>query len=124
MQGNFMTRKVLILRTLTFNFHRNHRDSFLSRSSSVGIATGYGLDDRLIGVRFPAGLGIFFFDTMSRPALWHTQPPIQWVLGALSLGVKRPGGVADHLPPSSSQGQECVVLCLHSPIRLQGLVLN
>jgi hypothetical protein len=27
--------------------------------SSVGIATGYGLDDRMIRVRFPAGLGIF-----------------------------------------------------------------
>jgi hypothetical protein len=26
-----------------------------SRDSSVGIATGYGLDDRMIGVRFPAG---------------------------------------------------------------------
>jgi hypothetical protein len=30
-----------------------------------------------------------------------TQPPIQWVPGALSLGVKRPGGEADHSPPSN-----------------------
>jgi hypothetical protein len=30
-----------------------------SRDSSVGIATGYGLDDRIIGVRFPAGAGNF-----------------------------------------------------------------
>jgi hypothetical protein len=29
-----------------------------------------------------------------------TQPPIQWVPGVLSLGVKRPGLEADHSPPS------------------------
>jgi hypothetical protein len=27
----------------------------MSRDSSVGIATDYGLDDRMIGVRFPVG---------------------------------------------------------------------
>jgi hypothetical protein len=32
-------------------------------------------------------------------ALGPTQPPIQWVPGALSLGVKRPGREADHSPP-------------------------
>jgi len=31
------------------------------------------------------GLGIFLFDTISRPALGPTQPPIQCVSGALSL---------------------------------------
>jgi len=30
-----------------------------------------------------------------------TQPPIQWVQGALSLGVKRNEREADHSPPSS-----------------------
>jgi hypothetical protein len=35
-------------------------------------------------------LGVLF-TTRSRPALGPTQPPIQWVLGALSLGIKRPG---------------------------------
>jgi hypothetical protein len=34
---------------------------------------------------------IFLFSTASRPVLGPTQPPIQWVLGALSLGVKWPG---------------------------------
>jgi hypothetical protein len=32
-------------------------------------------------------LGIFLCDTMSRPAQGPKQPPIQWVLGALCLGV-------------------------------------
>jgi hypothetical protein len=39
----------------------------------------------------------------SRTALGPTQPPIQWVPGVLSLGVKRPGREADHLPPSSAE---------------------
>jgi hypothetical protein len=37
------------------------------------------------------GLGIFLFTIASRTALGPTHPPIQWVPGALSLGVKRPG---------------------------------
>jgi len=51
-------------------------------------------------------LGIFLFTTVSRPALRPTQPPIQWVPGALSLGVKR---------PSSAEVKEWVELYLHSP---------
>jgi hypothetical protein len=44
--------------------------------------------------------GIFNFPT-SRPALGPTQPPIQWVLEVLRLGVKRPWREADHLSPAS-----------------------
>jgi hypothetical protein len=47
--------------------------------------------------------GIFLFSTASRPALGPTQPTIQWVPGAISLGVKRPGCEADHSPPSSAE---------------------
>jgi hypothetical protein len=46
----------------------------------------------------------------------HTQPRIQWVAGALSLGVKRPGREADHSPQSTAEVKECVELYLHSPI--------
>jgi hypothetical protein len=38
-----------------------------------------------------------------RTALGPTQPPNQWVPGALSLGVKRPRREADHSPPSSAE---------------------
>jgi hypothetical protein len=37
----------------------NHYSLFKPWDSSVGIATGYGPDDWMIGVRFPAGAGNF-----------------------------------------------------------------
>jgi hypothetical protein len=42
-------------------------------------------------------------------------PPIEWVIGALSLWVKRLGREADHSPPSRAEVKECVELYLHSP---------
>jgi len=51
-------------------------------------------------------LGIFLFTTASTPALGPTQPPIQWVPGALSLGLWWPGREADHSPPSSAEAKE------------------
>jgi hypothetical protein len=61
--------------------------------------TGYGLDDRVIGVRFPAEAMSF----LSRPAVDPTQPPMQWVQGTLSLELKRPGHEADTSPPPSTE---------------------
>jgi hypothetical protein len=66
-----------------------------------GIAQGHKLDDR--GFESRQGLRIFLFTTASRPALGHTQPPIQWVRGALFLGVKRSGREGDYSPPSSAE---------------------
>jgi hypothetical protein len=60
-------------------------------------------------------LGIFLFTTASRMAVVPTQPPIQFVLGAFSLGVKWPGREADHSPPSSVEVKECVEFYFHSP---------
>jgi hypothetical protein len=48
-------------------------------------------------------LGIFLFAQVSRTPLGPIQLPIQWVLGAVSLGVKRPGREADHSSPSSAE---------------------
>jgi len=55
----------------------------------------------VLGFDSRRGLGIFLFTTASRTALGVTQPPIQWVREALSLGVKRPGSETDHSHPSS-----------------------
>jgi hypothetical protein len=54
----------------------------------------------------------FLLSSFFRTALGPTQPPIQWVPGAPSLGVKRPGREADHSPPSSVEVKECVELYL------------
>jgi len=62
-------------------------------------------DDLGSRVRFPQGLGIFLFTIASRMAVGLTQPPIQWVPGALSLEVKWPGCEDEHSPPSSAEVQ-------------------
>jgi hypothetical protein len=82
--------------------------------SSVGTALGYGLDDRGSSVRFLAGAGNYSLHHRVQNGLGPIQPPIQWVPGALSLVVKRPGSEVDHSPPSSAEVKECVELYLHS----------
>jgi hypothetical protein len=61
-----------------------------SRDSVVSVASGYGRTTEAVGVRVPV-VKNFLFPTWSRPALGPTQLPIQWVQGALSLGIKRQG---------------------------------
>jgi hypothetical protein len=77
------------------------------------------LHDSEVGVRFPAGISF----TASRPALWPTQPPIQWVPGALSPGVKLPGREADHSLRTNAEVKNCGAIHLLS-MRLHGVVLN
>jgi hypothetical protein len=72
-----------------------------SPDSVVGIATGYGLNDRGVGVRVPAGARNF--STSFRPVLGPTHPLVQCVPGVLSPGVKRPGSDADLSPPPSAE---------------------
>jgi hypothetical protein len=69
-----------------------------SKDSSVGIATGYGLDDRMIGVRFPAGATNF--------SLHHRVQTGSGAHPASYPGVKWPGREADHSPPSSADVRE------------------
>jgi hypothetical protein len=51
----------------------------------------------------PGRVKNFLFSTSFRPVLGPTQPPIQWVPRALSLGAKRPVRAADHSPPTSAE---------------------
>jgi len=48
-------------------------------------------------------LGFLLLPNASRPTLRPTQPPSQWVPGALSSGVKWPGHEPDHLPPFTAE---------------------
>jgi hypothetical protein len=71
------------------------------------------MDER--GFESLQGLGIFLSTTASSLALEPTQPPIHWVQGALSLGIKRLGREADHSLPSSAEVKECVEIYFHFP---------
>jgi hypothetical protein len=57
----------------------------------------------------------FLFSTLSRPALGPTYPPVQWEPGALSPGVKRQGGEADHSPPASAEVKKMCVYTSSPP---------
>jgi hypothetical protein len=91
---------------------------------SVGIALGYGLDDRGSTVQFPVEAGNFSLHYRVQNGLGLTEPPIQWAPGALSLGVKRPGREADHSLPSSAEVKNEWSYTSISPIRLHGVVLS
>jgi hypothetical protein len=69
----------------------------MGRDSSVGIATGYGLDGLGIESRWGAR---FFAHVQTGPGV-H---PASCTMGTgSSPGVKRPGRDADHTPPSSAE---------------------
>ena len=88
------------------------------RDSSVGIATGYGLDGPVIESRRGA--------RFSTPV--QTDPgahPASCTMGTGSFpGVKRPGRGADHPPPSKCRCHERVELYLYSPSGLQWPVIG
>jgi hypothetical protein len=76
------------------------------RDSSVGIALGYGLDNRGSRVRFPAGAGNFsLHHRVQNGSGAHPASYPMGIRGSFSGG-KRPGREADHSPPSSAQVKE------------------
>jgi hypothetical protein len=87
-----------------------------SRDSSVGIALGYGLDDRGSGVRFPARTGNYsLHHRVQNGSGAHPASYPMDTRGSFP-GVKRLGRETDHSPPSSAEFKECVELYLHFPI--------
>jgi hypothetical protein len=87
----------------------------MSRDSSVGIATVYGLDDRMIGIRFPAEARNFSLPHHVQTGSGAHSASYPMGTGGSFAGVKRPVREADHLPPYSAEVKECVELYLHSP---------
>jgi hypothetical protein len=86
---------------------QNHASA--NRDSVVGIATGYGLDKPRGRSLSPGRVKNFLFSMSFRPTLGSTQPPIHWVPGALSPGVKRPEREADHSPPASAEVKKTLI---------------
>jgi hypothetical protein len=75
-------------------------DYFDKIYSRIGSRYSTGLDGQ---GSIPGSAIFLLFFTASRPALGPTQPPVQWVLGAISPGVKRTGRETDHPPTSTAE---------------------
>jgi hypothetical protein len=91
---------ILIFRIIKYISRYNLK---MSRDSSVGIALGYGVDDRGSRVQFPAVAGNVSLHHRFQNGCGAHPASYPMVPGALSLGVKRE---ADHSPPSSAQVKE------------------
>jgi hypothetical protein len=75
----------------------------MSLDSSVFIVTGYELDSRGFRIQILVGARFFILSMSFRLVLGTPQPLIQWVLGAVSLGVKWPGHEADRSSLTSAE---------------------
>jgi hypothetical protein len=77
---------------------------FRSRGSSVSIASGYGLDDREIEVRSPAGTRVLSCNLCVQTGFGaHPASCTMATGGPFHGGKARPGRDADHSPPSSAE---------------------
>jgi hypothetical protein len=89
------------------------------KGSSGSIVSDYGLDDRVSRFDSRQGQRIFLLAPASRPALRLIQPPIQWVPGVLSPGVKRGRGVTltthPHLTAEVKYEKELYLLSPRAP---------
>jgi len=83
----------------------------MGRDSSVGIATGYGLD----GPRTESRWGARFSAPVQTSSLLYNRYRV------FPGGKERPGRDADPSPPSSAVGHERVELYLYSPYGPYGL---
>jgi hypothetical protein len=81
-------------------------------NSSVGIATGYGLDDR--GLILSGGGEFSLRHRVHTGSRTHPAPCPMGTGGTLTQGVRRTGFENDRSPPSSAEFKESVELYLHS----------
>jgi hypothetical protein len=76
----------------------------MSRVSSGSIVSDYGLDDRAIGVRSPAGAKDFSYSLCVQTCSGaHPASRTMGTGGPFPRAKARPGRDADHSPPSSAE---------------------
>jgi hypothetical protein len=97
--------------------------SCTNRVSSVGIATGYGLEDRGVGVRAPVGLRIST-SPYRAGRLLGPRNPIAIGYWRSFDGGRAVGAWVWPLTTILCRGQETMDLYIISPIRLHGVVLS
>jgi hypothetical protein len=83
--------------------------------SPVGIVTGFGLDGRSTGVRFPADARYFLYSTAFRPALGPTQSPYTKGTRGFFPGDKAAGRGADYSPSVSAEVKNDVLRLMSTP---------
>jgi hypothetical protein len=90
--------------------------------SSVGIVSGYGLDDRSIEVRLPAETKDFSCNLCVQTGSGvHPASCTKGTLGPFPGSKARPGRDADHSPPSSAEVENEWELYVLSPKRFRGV---
>jgi hypothetical protein len=77
-----------------------------SRESAVSIATGYGLNDRGVGVRVPLGARIFLFFRVIQIGSWAHPASYPTGTGGSFPGGKAAGREAHHSPPTNAEVKE------------------
>jgi hypothetical protein len=94
-----------------------------NRDSAVGMETGYGLDDREVGIRIPVRSKIF--SSLRLPDRFWAHPTF-YPMGTDSFfpGVKRPRPEADHLPPSSAEVKKTWIYTSTPPYVFMGKLEN
>jgi hypothetical protein len=100
LHSSLYVSKVIILRSL---------------DSTVGTATGYGLDGLGVEVRVLVGTG--FFSSPSRPDRFWCPPSLltNEYQGSLFPGVKRPRREAHHSPPTSAEVKNTWIYTSNTP---------
>jgi hypothetical protein len=98
------TDKIYINESVGCNILYKNIYTYRSRGSSVSIVSGYGLDDRAIGVRSPAGAKDFSCSLCVKAGSGaHPASCTMGTGGPFPRGKARPGRDADHLPSSSAE---------------------
>jgi hypothetical protein len=95
-----------------------------SRESSVGIVTGYGLDDRGSRIRFPVVAGNFSLHYRVQTGTGAHSASYSVGNGASSLAVKRAGREDNHSPQSSATINNAWSYTYTPPTRLHDVVLS
>jgi hypothetical protein len=99
-----------------------HYTGTVSRGSSGSIVSDYGLDDRAIWVRSPAGAKDFSYGLFVQNGSGAHPAFCTMGTGVPFPGTKaRPGRDADHSPPSSAEVEYELELYLLSSKRLHGV---
>jgi hypothetical protein len=94
------------------------------RFARAGVATGYGLHGRGVGVRVPVGSRIF--PSPRRPDRLWGLPSLLYsgYRGLFARGVKRPGREPDRSPPASAEVKKMWIYYIFSHIRFHDVVFN